>query len=91
MAPICELEEMHWVISASVYQNNQAHASFTGYIAQVQSGPLASVLAKVNYFAIQADAMTGSGSMEEELFLVMYLDPHAKDGKVHICDKFLAV
>ena len=62
MAPICELEEKHGVIFASVYQNDQAHASFTGYIAQVQSEPLASALAKVNYFAIQDDGLWEHGT-----------------------------
>ena len=91
MAPICELEEKHGVILGSGYKNDQVCATFVGYIAQVQRELLASVLAKAKYFAIhvQADGSTDSGSMEEELFLVLYFEPHAKDGKVHVRDKFL--
>ena len=30
-------------------------------------------------------------NVEDELFLVLYFDPHAKDKKVHIHDRFLTV
>lgn len=34
---------------------------------------------------------TDSANMEEELFLALYFDPHATDGKIHVWDKFLTV
>ena len=85
------MEKKHGVILGSGYKNNQACASFIVYITQVQRELLVTVLAKAKYFAIEADGSTDPGNMEEELFLVMYLDPHAKDGKIHIRDKFLAI
>jgi len=30
-------------------------------------------------------------NIEEEVFLVLYFNPHSKDGKVHVCDNFLAI
>ena len=91
MAPICELEERHGVDLGSGYKNDQACATFVGYIAQEQRELLASALGKVRFFTIQADGSTDSANMEEELFLVLYFDPHATDGKIHVQDKFLTV
>ena len=68
MAPICELEEKHGVILGSGYKNDQACATFVGYIAQIQRELLASVLVKAKYFAIQGDGSTDSEDMKEELF-----------------------
>jgi len=35
------------------------------------------------------DGSTDSGNIEEEVFLVMYLDTQSKDGRIIVCDKFL--
>jgi len=43
------------------------------------------------FFSIQIDGSTDSGNMEEDVFLVMYFDPHCKDGRISICEKFLAI
>jgi len=90
MGPICELEEKHGVDLGSGYKNDQACATFVSYIAQEQRELLASVLPKAKFFAVQADDSTDTGNVEE-VFLVMYFDPHATDGKIHIHDQFLAV
>ena len=45
----------------------------------------------MKFFSIQIDGNTDSANIEEEVFLVMYLDPHAKAGKIHVCDKYLAI
>ena len=39
------------------------------------------------------DGSTDSGNIDEELFMVLYFDPHcdAEDGMVHVRDKFFAV
>ena len=37
---------------------------------------------------MQADGSTDAGNVENELFLALYFDPYAKDGKVHVRYKF---
>ena len=39
----------------------------------------------------KVDASTDSGNVEDELFLVLYFDPHGADGKVHVRDRFFTV
>ena len=70
---------------------NKACASFVDYIADEQRQILVSALAGVKFFSLQADGSTDAGNVEDELFLVLYFDPHAKDGKVHVHDRFLTV
>ena len=48
-----------------------------------------SALAGAKFFSLQADGSTDAGKVEDELFLVLYFDLHAKDGKVHVHDRFL--
>ena len=43
------------------------------------------------FFSLQADGSTDAGNIEDELFLVLTFDPHTKDGKVHVHDRFLTV
>ena len=43
------------------------------------------------FFSLQAEGSTDAGNIEDELFLVLTFDPHAKDGKVHVHDRFLTV
>ena len=40
---------------------------------------------------MQADGSTDAGNVEDELFLLLYYDQHAKDGKVHVHDRFFTV
>ena len=47
-----------------------------------------SVLDKWKFYSMQCDGSTDSGNVE--VFLVMYCDPHAQDGRVHVCNKRLA-
>lgn len=48
-------------------------------------------LKKAKYFSIQADGSTDCANKEEELFLALFFDPYADDGKVHVHSKFFAV
>ena len=43
------------------------------------------------FFSLLIDGSTDSGNIDEELFMVLYFDPHcdAEDGMVHVRDKFL--
>ena len=91
MAPICELEERHSVNLGAGYKNDQACASFVSFIAQEQRELLVNVLSKARFFTIQVDGSTDCANVEEEVFLVLYFNPHGKDGKVHVQDKFLTV
>ena len=91
MAPLCALEEKNGVDLGSGYKNDKACATFVEYIAQQQSELLTSTLAKAKFFSIQANGSTDVGNVENELFLALYLDPDAPDGKVHVCSRFLSV
>ena len=91
MSPLCALEEKHGVDLGSGYKNDKACATFVEYIAQEQRELLTSTLARAKFFSIQSDGSTDAGNAENELFLVLYLDPHAPDGEVHVRDKFLTV
>ena len=61
------------------------------YIAQEQLQGLVGALSKAKFFSLQADGSTDSGNVEDEVFLAVYFDPYAKDGKVHVRSKFLTV
>ena len=91
MAAVCELEEKHGVDLGAGYKNNQACATFVGYIAQSQRERLAAVLDKAKFFSIQADGSTDSANVEDELFLALYFDAHSQDGTVHVQSRFLTV
>ena len=54
---------------------------------------LDSKLARARFLSIQADGSTDAGRIENELFLVLFLDPHSEDGihVVHVRNKFLTV
>ena len=45
------------------------------------------------FFSLLIDSSTDSGNTDEELFMVLYFDPHcdAEDGMVHVRVKFFAV
>jgi len=44
-------------------------------------------VSKANFLSIQIDGSTDSANVD----LVLYFNPHSKDGKVHVCDNFLAI
>ena len=81
----------HGVGLGTGYKNDQACANFIHYIGEDQKLELVTTLNKMKFFSIQIDGNTDSANIEEEVFLVMYLDPHAKAGKIHVCDKYLAI
>ena len=73
------------------YKNDQACASFVEYIAMEQREILLQALKAARFFSLQADGSTDVGNVENELFLALYFDPYASDGRVHIRTKFLSV
>ena len=91
MGPLCELEQRHGVDLGQGYKNDQACATFVEYIAREQQESLTCALNSGKFISLQAYGSTGAGNIENELFLAPYFDPYAKDGKVHICNKFLSV
>ena len=91
MGSLCELEERHGVDLGKGYKNELACAEFIHYIAQEQLQGLVGALSKAKFFSLQADGSTDSGNVEDEVFLAVYFDPYAKDGKVHVRSKFLTV
>lgn len=91
MSTLCELEERHGVDLGSGYKNNIACTEFVHYIGMALKEELVSKLARAKFFSIQADGSTDAGRIEDELFMVLFLDPHSEDGIVHVRDKFLTV
>ena len=93
MKPLCELEERHAVDLGSGYKNDQTCATFIEFIALEQKERLQAALEKrkLSFFSLQADATTDAGNVEVELFLVLYFDPSAADGMVHVRNSFFAV
>ena len=91
MASLCQLEEKHGVGLGTGYKNDKACANFVRYIAEDQKVQLVNALSKAKFFSIQMDGSTDSANIEEEVFLVIYLDTHSKDGRIIVCDKFLAI
>ena len=85
MKPICELEERHRVDLGQGYKNNQACASFIEFIALDQRHSLVEALSRANFYSLQADGTTDSGNIEDELFLVVYLDHHAELANRRVC------
>ena len=90
MGPLCELQARHGVDIGSNYTNNLSCTTFVEFIALEQRDILKNLLER-KFFSIQCDGSTDSGNMEEEQFLVMYLDTRADDGRVHIRNRFFAV
>ena len=88
MPSLCELQAKHGVELGTGYKDNQACSVFTEYIAKEQWILL---IKNVHCFSIQADESTDCANKEEELYLVLYIDPYTNDGKVHIRSKFFSV
>ena len=91
MASLCQLEEKYGVGLGTGYKNDKACANFVHYIAEDQKVQLVNALSKAKFFSVQMNGSTDSGNIEEEVFLVMYLDTQSKDGRIIVCDKFLAI
>ena len=91
MKPLCELEERHGVDLGQGYKNDQACATFVDYIAKEQQEILVRALTSAKFFSLQADGSMDAGNVENELYLALYFDPRAKDGKVHVRNRFLSV
>ena len=91
MKPICELEERHGVDLGQGYKNNQACTTFIEFIALDWQRSLVEALSCANFYSLQADGTTDSGNIEDELFLVVYLDHNAADRRIHIVNKFFSV
>ena len=84
MGPLCQLEERHSVDLGQGYKNELACATFIDYIAQEQCQGLAASLSRARFFGLQADGSTDAGNIEEEVFLAIYCNPRAADGRVHV-------
>ena len=91
MKPLCELEERHGVDLGQGYKNDLACATFVDYIAKEQQEILVRAPTSAKFFSLQADGSMDAGNVENELYLALYFDPYAKDGKVHVCNRFLSV
>jgi len=88
MKPLCYLQEKYGVDLGITYRNDQACASFVGYIAQDLKMQLYNALHEAKFFSIQVDGSTDSANKEEELFLAIYFDPHSNDCSVHIRNQY---
>jgi len=78
MVPLCQLEEKHGIRLGTGYKNDRACANFVHYIAEDQKLQLLNALHKDKFLSIQINGSTDSGNMEEDVFLMMYFDPHYK-------------
>ena len=47
-------------------------------------GTKGSACFEIKFFSIQADGTTDAGRIEDELFVVLFLDPHSEDGTLHV-------
>ena len=91
MGPLCQLEERHGIDLGQGYKNELACATFIDYIAQEQRQGLAASLSRARFFGLQADGSTDAGNIEDEVFLAVYCDPHAANGRVHVRINFFSV
>jgi len=91
MKAICQLEERHGADLGPGYKNDCSCAVFIHFIARDLQNQLMLSLSHSKYFSLQADGITNAQNIKNELFLVLYFDPHAKDGMVHVHDFFLTV
>ena len=91
MGPLCQLEERHGIDLGQGYKNELACATFIDYIAQEQRQGLAASLSRARFFGLQADGSTDAGNIEDEVFLAVYCDPRAANGRVHVRINFFPV
>ena len=91
MKALCSLEEGHGVDLGPGYRNDHACCTFIKYIACDLQQKLVGALDHSKFFSIEVDSSTDTGNSENELFLVLYFDPHCADGKVHVRDRYFTV
>ena len=93
MKPLCDIEEKHGIDIGARYRNDHGCASFVESIATDLEENLRSKITNSKFFSLLIDGSTDSGNIDEELFMVLYFDPHcdAEDGMVHVRDKVFAV
>jgi hypothetical protein len=78
---------MEWTWARATKMTRHMQATLQTSNSQI----LVSALAKVKFSATQANGSTDAGKVKDKLFLVLYFDPHAKDGKVPVRDTILTV
>ena len=91
MKALCSLEERHGVDLGPGYRNDHACATFVEYISRDLQQKLLGALGHSRFFSIQADSSTDTANAENELFLVLYFDPHSADGRVYVRDRYFTV
>ena len=84
MESICKLGERHGTNLGSGYKIDQCLLNLQHLKALFQQ--LTSVIFQLT---LQADCTTDCGNIENDLFMIFYLDPYCMDGQVHIRIKFL--
>ena len=83
MKAVCALEERHGADLGEGYKNDRGCSVFVEFIARDQQERLVAELTRSKFFSLQADGSTDTGNIEDELFLVLYLDYHSTKGKVY--------
>ena len=93
MKALCDLQERHGVDVGTTYRNDHACSSFVEFIALEEKEKLVQALSRSRFYSFQVDSSTDVANVEEELFLVMYLESSAAtaDGKVQVVNKFFCV
>lgn len=91
MRPLCHLEERHGVRLGEGYKNDLACSIFVEYIAKDLQEKLKETLYKAKFFNLQMDGSTDCASVEEELLLAVYFDPHSTLGKVSVKSVYFCV
>ena len=88
---MCALEEWHGADLDEGYKNDRGCSVFVEFITRDQQERLVAELTRSKFFSLQADGSTDAGNIEDELFLVLYLDYHSTKGKVCIVNSFFTV
>ena len=91
MRSLCQLQDRHGSDLGFSYRNDHACAEFIRYIAQDLREQLEKFLNDAKFFSVQMDGSTDSANLEEEIFLVVYLNANSSDGSVHIRNQYLCV
>lgn len=92
MGPLCELlERLSGSSIGLTYRNDKACSSFVHYIAKDLQLQLLDTLSKVSFFSIQSDGSTDLRNIEEELFLIQYLNSGPANKQIIVENVFLAV
>ena len=73
------------------YINQNAGKTFCHFIAQSRREELIKSLSVAKFFSLLTDGSTGSGNMDDEMFLVLWCDINSNDEMVHTNMSFFAV